>query len=89
MRVGLWFARLWAWNHFAGDRSTSFYSITTMRRKHPDWFRGDLAELLALAQRGAIRPRVAERIGFDQVADAHQRLERGGCEGKIVLVPQG
>ncbi len=88
-RVGLWFAKLWVWNHFAGDRSTSFYSITTMRRKHPEWFRGDLAELLALAQRGAIRPRVAERIGFDRVADAHQRLERGGCEGKIVLVPNG
>ncbi len=89
MRVGLWFARLWAWNHFAGDRSTSFYSITTMRRKHPEWFRVDLAELLKLARRGAIRPRVAERIGFDRVADAHQRLERGGCEGKIVLLPGG
>ena len=88
-RVGLWFAKLWVWNHFAGDRSTSFYSITTMRRKHPEWFRDDLAELLTLAQRGAIRPRVAERIAFDHVAQAHQRLERGGCEGKIVLVPHG
>ena len=88
-RVGLWFAKLWVWNHFAGDRSTSFYSITTMRRKHPEWFRDDLAELLTLAQRGAIRPRVAERIAFDRVAQAHQRLERGGCEGKIVLVPHG
>lgn len=89
VRVGLWFAKLWAWNHFAGDRSTSFYSITTMRRKHPEWFRNDLTELLALARRGAIRPRVAERIGFDRVAEAHQRLERGGCEGKIVLLPNG
>ena len=89
VRVGLWFAKLWAWNHFAGARSTSFYSITTMRRKHPEWFRNDLTELLALAQRGAIRPQVAERIGFDRVAEAHQRLERGGCEGKIVLLPNG
>jgi NADPH:quinone reductase len=88
-RVGLWFAKLWVWNHFAGDRSTSFYSITTMRRKHPEWFRDDLAELLTLAQRGAILPRGAERIAFDRVAQAHQRLERGGCEGKIVLVPHG
>ena len=89
VRVGLWFAKLWARNHFAGARSTSFYSITTMRRKHPEWFRNDLTELLALARRGAIRPRVAERIGFDRVAEAHQRLERGGCEGKIVLLPNG
>jgi len=89
VRVGLWFAKLWAWNHLAGARSTSFFSITTMRRKHPEWFRHDLAELLTLAQRGAIRPRIAERIGFDRVAQAHQRLERGGCEGKIVLLPHG
>ena len=86
-RVGLWFAKLWLWNHFAGRRSTSFYSITTMRRKHPERFLADLAELLALARGGAIRPRVCERIGFDAVADAHRRLERGGVDGKIVLVP--
>ena len=88
-RIGLWFVKLWAWNHFAGDRSTSFYSITTMRRQHADWFLADLAELMGLARRGAIRPRVAERIGFDDVAEAHRRLERGGCEGKIVLLPHG
>jgi NADPH2:quinone reductase len=88
-RVGLWFAKLWAWNHLAGDRSTSFYSITTMRRKHPEWFRADLAELLKLAGDGAIRPRVGDRVGFEQVAEAHRRLERGGCEGKIVLLPNG
>jgi hypothetical protein len=35
----------------------------------------------------AIRPRVAERISFDQVADAHRRLEAGGLEGKLVLCP--
>jgi len=89
VRVGLWFAKLWAWNHFAGGRSTSFYSITTMRRQHPDWFRADLAELLKLAREGAIRPRVRDRIGFDGIAEAHRRLERGGCEGKIVLLPNG
>lgn len=89
VRVGLWFAKLWAWNHFAGRRSTSFYSITTMRRKRFEWFLADLAELLALARRGAIRPRISERIGFDEVAEAHRRLERGGVEGKIILLPNG
>ena len=89
VRVGLWFAKLWAWNHFAGRRSTSFYSITTMRRKRFEWFLADLAELLALARRGAIRPRISERIGFDEVVEAHRRLERGGVEGKIILLPNG
>jgi len=89
VRVGIWFAKLWAWNHFAGRRSTSFYSITTMRRKRFEWFLADLAELLALARRGAIRPRISERIGFDEVVEAHRRLERGGVEGKIILLPNG
>jgi len=86
-RVGLWFAKLWAWNHFAGRRSTSFYSITAMRKKRFEWFLADLAQLIALARRGAIRPRIAECIGFSDVANAHRRLESGGVEGKIVLLP--
>jgi len=89
VRVGWWFARLWAWNHLAGDRPTSFYSITTKRRKRPDWFLADLAELLALLRRSEIRPRIAERIGFDGVARAHERLEVGGVQGKIILLPNG
>jgi NADPH:quinone reductase-like Zn-dependent oxidoreductase len=36
---------------------------------------------------GTIRPRVAERISFDEVAEAHRRLEVGGLEGKLVLCP--
>jgi NADPH:quinone reductase-like Zn-dependent oxidoreductase len=87
--IGFWFAKLWWWNRFSGARSTSFYSITSLRKKHPAWFAGDLGELLVLAARGKIRPRVAERIGLDDVADAHARLERGGLEGKIVLLPNG
>jgi NADPH:quinone reductase-like Zn-dependent oxidoreductase len=85
--LGLWLARLWWWNTFSGARSASFFSITATRRQHPGWFRADLGELLALLARGAIQPRVAERIGLDAVADAHTRIERGGLEGKIVLAP--
>ena len=36
----------------------------------------------------AIRPRIAERISFDQIAEAHRRLEAGGLEGKLVLCPE-
>jgi hypothetical protein len=36
---------------------------------------------------GAVRPRVTERISFDEVAEAHRRLEAGGLEGKLVLCP--
>ena len=89
LRVGLWFAKLWWWNRFSGGRSTSFFSITAARKKHPDWFAADLAQLLGMLKRGEIKPRVAERVALGAVADAHARLERGGLEGKIVLIPNG
>jgi NADPH:quinone reductase-like Zn-dependent oxidoreductase len=85
-----WLARqylhyLWRWRP-AGKRMR-IYSINVMRARHPEWFREDLARLLELAQAGAIQPRVAERISFDQVAEAHRRLEVGGLEGRLVLEP--
>jgi NADPH:quinone reductase-like Zn-dependent oxidoreductase len=85
--VGFWFAKLWWWNMFSGGRSASFYSITSMRKKHPEWFVADLEKLLDLLKRRDIKPRVADRIGLDAVAEAHARIERGGLEGKIVLMP--
>jgi NADPH:quinone reductase len=44
--------------------------------------------LFGLLETGNIRPRVAERISFDEVAEAHRRLEAGGLEGKLVLCPE-
>jgi NADPH:quinone reductase-like Zn-dependent oxidoreductase len=78
-----------------GDGVTGFqvgkrvrvYSINAMRARHPAWFREDLERLFGLLAAGAIRPRVAERISFDGVADAHRHLEVGGLEGKLVLCP--
>jgi NADPH2:quinone reductase len=36
---------------------------------------------------GVIKPRVAECISLNEVAEAHRRLEAGGLEGKLVLCP--
>ncbi len=88
MTIGWWFAKLWWWNTFGGKRSTSFFSITSLRKKHPEWFIADLGVLLGLLYADKIQPRVSDRIGLDGVADAHARLERGGLDGKIVIVPQ-
>lgn len=85
--VGLWFVKLWWWNLLSSGRSTSFYSITSMRKKHPEWFAADLDQLLGMLKRGEIEPRIADRIGLDAVAQAHARIEQGGLEGKIVLIP--
>jgi NADPH:quinone reductase-like Zn-dependent oxidoreductase len=63
------------------------YSINVIRARHPAWFQEDLERLFGMLATRAIRPRVAERISFDEVAEAHRRLEAGGLEGKLVLCP--
>ncbi|RXH35293.1 oxidoreductase [Bradyrhizobium nanningense] len=82
-----WTARLYVLGWLPGGKRVYFYSINLMRARHPAWFREDLARLFELLAARAIRPRVAERISFAEVAEAHRRLEAGGLEGKIVLCP--
>ena len=80
-------ARMYLWRFLPGGRHARFYSINAMRARHPAWFREDLEHLLGLLAAGEIRPRVAERISFDEVVEAHRRVEAGGLEGKLVLCP--
>jgi NADPH:quinone reductase-like Zn-dependent oxidoreductase len=70
-----------------GGKRVQIYSINTMRARHPAWFKEDLERLFGLLVNGAIHPRVAERISFGEVAEAHRRLEAGGLDGKLVLCP--
>jgi NADPH:quinone reductase len=84
----MWIGRLYLWRWLPGGRRAFFYSINAMRLQHPAWFTEDLKRLFALLASGAIRPRVAERIPLDEVAEAHRRLEAGGLEGKLVLCPE-
>jgi NADPH:quinone reductase-like Zn-dependent oxidoreductase len=83
-----WVARLYLWRWLPGGKRAFFYSINVLRALHPAWFQEDLARLFDLLASGAIRPRVAERISFEQVARAHRRLEEGGLDGKLVLCPE-
>jgi hypothetical protein len=70
-----------------GGKRLLVYSINLMRARHPAWFREDLERLFGLLAIRAIRPRIAARISFDEVAAAHRRLEAGGLDGKLVLCP--
>jgi NADPH2:quinone reductase len=83
-RVYLW-RRMRSW--WPGGKRVRIYSINALRARHPAWFREDLERLFELLAAGAIRPRVAERISFDEIADAHRRVEAGGLDGKLVLCP--
>jgi NADPH:quinone reductase len=87
----MWISRVYLWRRLLswlpGGKRVSIYSINLMRARHPAWFHEDLAQLFGLLAAGAIRPRVAERIAFDEVAEAHRRLEAGGLDGRLVLCP--
>jgi NADPH:quinone reductase len=87
-----WIARVYLWRRLLswlpGGKRIRVYSINAMRAQHPAWFKEDLERLFGLLASSAILPRVAERISFDEVAEAHRRLEAGGLEGKLVLCPE-
>jgi len=83
-RVYLW-RRLLSW--LPGGKGVRIYSINAMRARHPDWFREDLERLFGMLASHVVRPHIAERISFADVAEAHRRVEAGGLEGKIVLCP--
>jgi NADPH:quinone reductase len=82
-----WIARLYLLRWLPGGKRAFFYSINVMRARHPAWFREDLERLFGLLATRAIEPRLAGRISFDEVAEAHRRIEAGGLDGKLVLCP--
>ncbi|MDG4650157.1 medium chain dehydrogenase/reductase family protein [Roseibacterium sp. SDUM158017] len=79
------FVKLKLWDWLPNGQATAFYSIGAMRRRHPGWFREDLAALFALLTAGRIAPVVAEVLPMDRVREAHERIEAGGVAGKLVL----
>jgi NADPH:quinone reductase-like Zn-dependent oxidoreductase len=83
----MWIGRLYLWRWLPGGKRARFYSINVMRAQHPGYFREDLERLFGVLAAGSIQPRVAERISFDEVIEAHRRLEAGGLNGKLVLCP--
>jgi NADPH:quinone reductase len=91
LTILMWIARVYlrrrSLSWLPGGKRLRIYSINVMRARHPDWFREDLERLFGLLATRAIRPRVAERISFDEIAEAHRRVEAGGLEGKLVLCP--
>ena len=63
------------------------YSIQTLKRLRPEWFRRDLIALFDLLQQQKIKPLIAERFPLAEARRAQELLEKGGVVGKIVLVP--
>ncbi len=63
------------------------YSIQTLKRLKPEWFRQDLITLLDMLHQRKIKPLIAQRFPLAEAKQAHELLAKGGVIGKIVLVP--
>ena len=65
------------------------YSIQTLKRLKPEFFRQDLIALLDLLQQQKIKPLIAQRFPLADARHAQELLGKGGVTGKIVLVRGG
>jgi NADPH:quinone reductase-like Zn-dependent oxidoreductase len=83
--IPLDFVKLTLWDWLPNGHATAFYSIGAMRRKHPDWFRADLGILFGMLAEGRFDPVVAEVMPLTKVREAHERVEAGDVQGKLVL----
>lgn len=83
-RFGLYIVAGWV---LPGRRRVAPYSIQTLKRLRPGWFRQDLVTLLELLRQEKLRPLVSRRFPLVEARQAHELLEKGGVTGKLVLVP--
>ena len=81
---GLYIAGGWL---FPGRKRVVPYSIQTLKRLKPAWFRQDLTALFDLLQQKKIKPLIAQRFPLAEARQAHELLGKGGVIGKIVLLP--
>jgi NADPH:quinone reductase-like Zn-dependent oxidoreductase len=80
------FLRLQLMKIIPNGRSVLFYSIGSLRKKHPEWFSEDLTKLFALLSQNKIEPIIGKRMPLTEAARAHELLEKGAVSGKVVFI---
>jgi len=83
---GLYIAGGWL---LPGRKRVVPYSIQTLKRLKPAWFRQDLIALLDLLEQQKIKPLIAQRFPLVEARQAQELLGKGGVIGKIVLICNG
>jgi NADPH2:quinone reductase len=83
---GLYIAGGWL---LPGRKRVVPYSIQTLKRLKPEFFRQDLVALFDLLQQKRIKPLIAQRLPLPEARHAQELLGKGGVAGKIVLVRPG
>ena len=74
------------WNILPNGRKSAFYSIGALRKKQPEWFKEDLAELFNLLAQGKIKPVIEKRMKLEEAAQAHELIEQAKVKGRLVLM---
>ena len=77
---------LLALNLIPDRRKVIPYSIQTLKRRKPEWFREDLQILFNLLKHEKINPIIAARMPLNQAIQAHELVGTGSAIGKIVLI---
>jgi hypothetical protein len=83
------FIRALLGNLLPSGKRTSIYSIQWLARRHPDWFRSDLATLLTMLDANEIAPRIAAVRTLDEVPIALMTLASHPPPGKQVIAIPG
>jgi NADPH:quinone reductase-like Zn-dependent oxidoreductase len=73
------------WERTQTSRRVRFYDINGFRREHPQWFMEDVQTLFQLLESRQIRPLIERRFALDDIVEAHERIERGGVRGRLVI----
>ncbi len=71
------------------NRTVAGYNVDRLRTQRPEWYRADLAALVAMLAAGEIHPVVHARLPLAEAARAHQMMGAAEGAGKIVLVTEG
>lgn len=79
--------RFTAFGVMKSNRGLKGYMVEPLARQFPDRYRSDLTAVFELAASGAIAPQVDEILPMTKVAEAHQRMNEGTHQGKIILDP--
>ena len=81
------YVRLWLWSLPPQRKHVAFYDTRPTKKKHPDWYRDDLARLFALLAAGELKPVIAARLPLEEVVTAHQKVEHADVQGRLILIP--
>jgi len=80
------FIKLKLLNLLPNKKTVLFYSITAVRKKHPEWFIEDMIILMNLLKDGKIKPVIYRKMPLTEAVEAHKMLDQSKVEGKIILI---